>query len=293
MRTSTLSLLLILSMLLAFLPVTAVAAESELPTGRVESTGQTLLLEEQIIIAAYAQFVGFEDIDPIEKGGLLVWTSEVTAETATYETADQVHPGMVERPDKYNGMPEYEQYTDGIPAMQYGDTVYFRPYLEIADGVYEYGELKTYGVYAYCQRQLQRTDEDLKKLCAEILHYGAAAQLQLKYKTDALVNDVSFIPEMANYPAAAWDASYLDAVADVPETNIVQTEGTSRTAATLLLEGAIVMRMTFKPATTFEKAEMLVWKADEVTAPLTEANFLRGRRIRGGSRLCGRVVFRY
>ena len=185
-----------------------------IPGGTAHTSGSTLMLEEQIIISGFAQFKGFAGVDPVENGGLLVWETEVTEENATIETANQVHGGMNQLPN-YLGMPEYEQHTDGIPANEYGKTIYLRPYLEIADGVYVYGPLKDYGVYRYCQNQLKKTTTDdksveLRALCAEILHYGAAAQIQLdKDKVGTLVNDPSFISEIANYPASEWNAQWL------------------------------------------------------------------------------------
>ena len=79
---------------------------------------------------------------------------------------------------------------------------------------------------------------------------------------------------MANYPASAWNETYLDAVASA-ETSIAQTDANTKCSAkTLLLEGAIVMRFTFTNNNrAFEKAEMLAWKASEVKgAALTEEN---------------------
>ena len=82
------------------------------------------------IEAAYAQFVGFEDIDPIEKGGLLVWTSEVTAPLTEANVSYVV--------DVCAADPEYpgEWYfdTEGVPSKDYSKTVFVCAKFTDADG---------------------------------------------------------------------------------------------------------------------------------------------------------------
>jgi len=172
------------------------------PTGTIAGNGRTLSLEGEIYINQYILVTGFEGIDLTTKGGLLVWDHKVTEEAAVYGSQTYVNEGMVYNITTANGVPEYMVRTNGIAAKEYADEVYFRVYVEVAPGEYVYGELAEYSVQTYCQNQLNKsgTSAVQKQVCAQMLHYGAAAQKRFNYH----VTDLANANILGSYPAPDW-----------------------------------------------------------------------------------------
>lgn len=164
--------------------------------------GRSLSLEGEIYINQYVLASNFEGIDLTTKGGLLVWDHKVTEEAAVYGTQSYVNEGMVYNTTYSDGTPEYMVRTKGIAAKGYADEVYFRAYVEVAEGKYIYGELTEYSVQSYCQNQLNKTSTSAvqKQLCAQLLHYGAAAQKRFNYN----VSDLANANILGSYPAPDW-----------------------------------------------------------------------------------------
>lgn len=271
LRTSTFSLLLILSMLLTFLPVTAAAAESSAlsPAGAFTYNGRSLSLEGEIFVNQYVLITGFEEFTSAqieEKGGLLVWTSEVTDETALFGTQAYVSEGMAYN-GLYEGTPEYMVRTKGIAAKCYADELYFRPYIEVADGVYAYGPVDMYSVQTYCHNQLDKADakDTLKETCAALLHYGTAAQTYFGYNT----SDPANAQILETWPAEDWDATLLTAL-ESGTTSLEASASVIDTGKSLSLEGEILVNYYFQFSGTAAKAELLFW--DGVSGELNEEN---------------------
>ena len=253
--------------------------EEDRVEGKVLHTMTSLLLEEKVYIKAYSQFVGFENIDFEANGGLLEWREAILEENAVYDAEHAISELKADGSynNGYGKLAEYSKATNGIAAKEYADEVYYRTYLEVAEGVYVYGPLQVYSVQEYCDYMLNggTKDDKLKTVCAEMLHYGAAAQTQFKYNLDDLANDVNKIPVMAKHPAGAWEVALLDDLAAIPSTSFVQNEEAEKTMASLVLEDAIVMKLTFAYNGDFDeddggKVELLVW--DGVTGELTLDN---------------------
>jgi len=179
-----------------------VMIEAPKPSYTITDVGRSLSLSGEIFINMYTKFDGFEGIDFATAGGLLVWNSteagEQTEETAVYGTQSYVQKGLVYANDTYG----WGAQTQGLATKEYADKLYLRVYVEVADGEYIYGPLKEYSVQTYCQNQLNKTStsDDVKQLCALMLHYGAAAQKAFNYNTGNLAN----ANILDSYPAPDW-----------------------------------------------------------------------------------------
>ena len=171
----------------------------------------------------------------------------------------------------YGGIAEYKGTSHGIAAKFWGDRVYYRTYIEI-DGEPFYGVINSYSVKQYCEKQIPKTGASYAKmrpLLATMLNYGAAAQVNWKYNTDALAN--ARLPEFveAGYLDASvlqqnWDAGLLDPVTQASadmKVNFPENEITC-TARSLSLEGAVVANITMAYQCTEEWGEQIPEDAD-------------------------------
>jgi hypothetical protein len=151
-----------------------------------------------------------------------------------------------------DGISEYKGQSMGIPAKEFGDLVYFCTYIEV-DGEAYYGTMTTYSVQEYCVGRISKktVGEKLKALCATMLNYGTAAQMDFDYKETepsnaVLAEQVELGNLDAKYLVQNWDASLLVA-AQTPTAemtvNFAQNDA-KLTAKSLLLEGAITMKFT-------------------------------------------------
>ena len=125
---------------------------------------------------------------PLEDMGLILFDSMLA--DGTMDDAIEVIPGA--QFNETSGI--YMVHTNGIPAKNLGDTVYFKVYAKLADGSYVYSSAGSYNAVAYAKTILNGDyDQDLKDLATELMNYGAAAQQYFDYKLDAPMND--FITE--------------------------------------------------------------------------------------------------
>lgn len=83
---------------------------------------------------------------------------------------------------------QYVAHTNGIPAKDLGDTVYFRIYAKMSDGSYVYSAINNYSPQAYAEGRLTSTDEAIVTLMRSMLDYGAAAQQYFGYRTETPMN---------------------------------------------------------------------------------------------------------
>lgn len=115
--------------------------------------------------------------------GLLVWSSEMT--NGTIENAEQVFAGATY--NRKNGL--YKVQTDGIPAKEMGDVIYYKVYAKQADGTYVYSDLHRFNAVLYAESVFKQYDDSLlHATVVALLNYGAAAQIQFGYRTDSLMN---------------------------------------------------------------------------------------------------------
>ena len=145
----------------------------------------TLSFESEVFYNVYFTATNTEDV---EEMGLITWyTRPEDSESATFDTAEAVIPNAV-----YNaGSDIYMARSEGVPAKQLGDSMYFRVYAKLTDGTYVYGQLTYYSAKFYAASIFgNSTNENMKSLCVAMLNYGAAAQVHFNYKTDDLMNSV-------------------------------------------------------------------------------------------------------
>ncbi|MBR6825298.1 MAG: hypothetical protein IKM59_01995 [Oscillospiraceae bacterium] len=106
---------------------------------------------------------------------------QYTGNTLTGTTTVKIQPRL-------NGNYYYFTLT-GVTAIQMGDVVEAVLHMT-KDGKETVSATDSYSVAQYAYTQLNRTEDAkaLKSLCADLLRYGAAAQVYKQYRTDALVN---------------------------------------------------------------------------------------------------------
>ena len=145
-------------------------------TVTIADAGRSLSLSDIVYINDYARIEGTGNYsaDYIRSnGGLLVFTSEISEEAATFEAA-QANGYYVQGLVGGNGN-EYAQRTKGITSVLYRNTYYLRIYLKLSDGTYIYTPLKAYGVHVYCTNKLadgSGASQGLKNVCQALLAYG-------------------------------------------------------------------------------------------------------------------------
>ena len=153
-------------------------AENKSPTLTVGAP--SVSFEGQIQYNIYFTLENAEHI-PLTDMGLITWDSAVDG--GTIENAQHIIPGAVT-----DGQ-QYMVHSQGVPAKNMADTVYFKIYIKLADGTYLYSDLKGYNAKVYAEGRLANsTDENLRRLCVALLNYGTAAQNQFGYKADAPMN---------------------------------------------------------------------------------------------------------
>ena len=201
-------------------------------------------------------------MDIAKNGGLLIWTTPVTEETAVYGTQKHIVEGLIKAGS------EYVQQTTGIRSMEYADTLYIRVYVKDLNGNYVYSSIRQTSVREYCEGRIEKsTDTKLVNTAIAMLHYGAASQLNFKYNTGDLAN--KNIAEA--HPNKEWDANLLDDLV-APNTKIVGTDKIQDTGKTLSLGEAIQMNFYIKPIElgTIKTAKMYFWQ--NVSGELTFEN---------------------
>lgn len=112
----------------------------------------------------------------------------VEAVIAVYEGNEKVGTKTLRLSPVEKGDYYYFTLTE-LTAVQMNDIISSVLYCE-KDGVIYYSPVDEYSIATYAYAKLNKADtkETLKALCAEILRYGANAQIYKSYRTDALVD---------------------------------------------------------------------------------------------------------
>jgi hypothetical protein len=235
----------------------------------------TMSLDSVTFLNYYVNLTGFADgVDFAKQGGVVIWNGDVAP-----SKADQMQVGF-ENCRVIEGMFYNEEYgwcvkSHEIYAKNLGDMVYMRPFVEVAEGVYVYGEARYYSPELYCRDMLanERNRYDTRRVCAALLEYGAAAQQYFDYKVDDLVNEGLTLQKKYNL---AYDSGYLD---NIKLTDHVRTlagtlsgkrENVEYGRSTLSLQGAIRISAGFNIDGTVidwekvKKAEVLFWTEERI-----------------------------
>ena len=115
-----------------------------------------------------------------DRMGLAVFYSENYE--GTIENADDVIQGAAQTKEGY------KVSTNGIPAKNLGDDLYFKLFIQLEDGSYVYSNLYHYSAAIYARNILNSGSEQQKAVAVALMNYGAEAQKYFNYKTDDLMN---------------------------------------------------------------------------------------------------------
>lgn len=253
----------------------------------ITANGKSLTLNGLVFVNHYGKFSGFEDVDRAyieENGGLLTWSSAVNEDEAVFGYGNpDINEGLTYDRTYDDGGEDYKAQTDGVPMAEYADELYFRIYVKMPDGSYMYGPLQVYSVQKYCENKLNDEDaeESLKNLCAAVLHFGAAAQVNFEHNTDDMAN----ANILNTWPAEDFDRSLLTDAADFT-TSISNSKSVKENGKSLVLNGEIQMKYYFKCDFTPASAELLFWQG--VEGELSEANVSYRKELTyGNGEYCG------
>ena len=193
--------------------------------------------------------------------GMVVFNTEQT--DGTVETAADVITGAVEM----NGM--YMVSTNGIPAKNLGDTLYFKVFAKLADGSYVYSDMYSYSPLKYAKNILANSDSDSHKaLVVAMLNYGAEAQKYFGYNTDNLMN--KDLTAQQQELVAGYSADSLKGVvkADAAkEGSLASNGGFSRRYPAVSFEGAFRINYHFVPSNAVEgEMTFYYWNEDTYNA---------------------------
>ena len=225
------------------------------------------------------------------KGGLAIWKGNGRPSSSRLVMPDAQNCDTLKNMHWSDTLHKWTFTTMGIPARQYGDTLYMRPFIELADGTYVTGGILVYSPEEFCKKKLNSDDTPvkLKALCASILEYGAAAQNYFDYKDkDDTVNG----EDLVNYENGvklnysdyfenadsllAYSAELLDELVPLPSGFGAQFESGSikipsakdHAKATLTLEGAVVIDIINYdvPVADIDHALLQVWSEEDLLA---------------------------
>lgn len=161
----------------------------------------------------------------------------------------------------------YMVHSQGIPAKNLSDALYFVVYAKLADGSYVYSDMYSYSAKAYAEDRLANSTSDkTKALCVAMLNYGAAVQLNFGYKTDALMNS-DLTAEQLDL-VAGYDSSMIEGILAVDSGKTGVFAGTNggftKLEPSVSFEGVFSVNYYFTPANTPD-GEMTLYCWDEAT----------------------------
>lgn len=221
-------------------------------------------------------YEGFpEDFDFEGKVGVLVWKDNTTAPLDRFEMyvgSQKCDPKPMSYSAENNA---WRGTSNAIYAKNLYDTQYFRPYVEIADGVYVYGSGTPMSSANYCYAVINDKDRtyslEEKELCASILDYGTAAQLYFDYYDTELINK--------NLPAnketvynLAFDADTMARPAEAPSAKMAATltaekKHISTVAYTIYLHDAIQINFGYLidglDIEKIREMKLLIWEKSD------------------------------
>jgi hypothetical protein len=214
----------------------------------------SLSFEDEIL---YNVYYTLDDATSIVEMGLITFTERLA--DGTIETADKVIPGYV------NSGSTYMAQTNGIPAKNLSDAVYFKVYAKLTDGSYVYSDVAGYHAVAYANTVLNNSSSSAKAkaLVVAMLNYGAAAQTYFGYKTNALMN-ASLSTANKNL-VKSYSASMVADVVKADSSKVgsfVMNGGYSNIYPTVSFEGAFSINFYFTPNKSVDSAPvMYYWDA--------------------------------
>ncbi len=220
----------------------------------------TLLLEDEIKLNVYFTVDGQIAADKL---GLLTWRSAPAV--VDISTADAVISGAVFNEE--NGF--YGVVTNGIPAQNLGDAVYFCVYAQLPDGSYAYSKQVSYSPSNYAYNRLNGDAAPAAKaLYVAILNYGAAAQQYLDHKAESLVNARLTAAQKALVEDFRGDMVHSVTMPDAAKQGrLVANGGFGQKKPTISLDSAFAVNYYFTPeASVVGDMVFYYWNAEDFGA---------------------------
>lgn len=234
---------------------------------QIESYASSLLMKGMIHVKQYWKFIGLTE-EQVKSGNAYMKVTEVDGDTYTVDLEWYKN-------DYANGMTIFSAPSNGIPAKNLGENLSMQAFVEVDGVVYE-SAIRDYGVLTYAENMMKKDNEALKSALVALLNYGAAAQIDLGYKTDDLANkDLQrYVDEFGLNPAyldLGWTDDYLTSVVEPSEAmtvNFAPTGTVTSAAKSLYLKGAISVNYYVtvgKDKTKFANstATMYFWTAEQ------------------------------
>ena len=164
----------------------------------------TLSFKDEVLLNVYFEAANLEDV---VEAGLITYSAQVSS--WNMNNAENVIPGY--RYSEAKGL--YVVTTNGIPAKNLGDTLWFSIYTKLSDGSYRYTKLVSYSPGQYAYSLLGSADAKLDRLLVSMLNYGTAAQLYFGHNTQELVN--GGLTDRQKAIVSAYDTSMTPSAAAV------------------------------------------------------------------------------
>ena len=233
----------------------------------LEAVEASLSFDDEI---HYNIYFTAENLTDVQELGLLLFTDRLT--DGTFYDAAQVIPGY------YVDGEDYMVRTDGIPAKNMGDTVYFKIYAKLTDGSYAYSDIAGYNAVVYAQSILEKSQNPaMKSLVVAMLNYGAEAQNYFGYNTDHLMNAGLTAEQQAL--VGAYDADLIAGPVAADSSKLgdfTATGGFTGFGASVVFEGAFAINYYVTPDVDVA-VTMYYWsQADYTTAETLTADNATG-----------------
>ncbi len=242
-QNMVLNLFSIQSQMLSGMVINETTAPVEKPTLNLDHP--SLSFEDEI---RYNVYYSVSDMTNVVEMGLITFDSKLV--NGTIADATSVITG-------YNANGSlYVSTTNGIPAKNMGDTIYFKAYAKLTDGSYAYSSVAGYNAVTYAKTVLNGNNEAAKALVMAMLNYGAAAQEYFGYNTENLMNN-GFNSE------SVYDESLIDDVVNADSSKLgafTATAGAfSKAYPKVSFEGAFAINYYFTPAKSVDNGMTLYY----------------------------------
>ena len=221
----------------------------------------TLSLKDEVV---YNVYFTATNIDDVVEMGLLTFNSE--NQNGTVNDADAVIPGA-DLKGQY-----YVAHSNGIPAKNLADEIYFKAYAKLSDGTYVYSVMRSYNAVKYANGVLNNASQPaaLKSVVVAMLNYGAAAQVQLNYKTDSLMNAGLTAAQQAL--VSAYNGNMMSDVkaVDSSKVGMFTYNGFSKRYPSISLKGAFAINYYFTASKSVDAGMTLYyWTEADYNAATT------------------------
>ena len=219
----------------------------------------TLSFKDEILLNVYFEASGLEDAVEF---GLITYSTQV--DSWSVHNAEKRISGY--RYNQSSGL--YKVTTNGIPAKNMGDTIWFAVYAKLSDGTYCYSKLVDYSPAMYAYSLLGTEGPELDALLVSMLNYGAAAQTYFGHNTENLVNKDLTEEQLAL--AEAYRSDMMPTVATVDVTkqgSFANTGGFTDKRPSVSFKGAFMINYYCTPESTpVDGITLYYWKRADFDA---------------------------